>query len=97
MCEAMQDPAQAAVESQRKQFHRLMLSLETCEAAFTAAQQRHMAVWKLYIFLRQQLFTDDSFIFTKVCRNMRELVDALPAVTSDEQAACEHIKVRVTS
>jgi hypothetical protein len=97
MCEAMQDPAQAAVESQRKQFHRLMLSLETCEAAFTAAQQRHMAVWKLYIFLRQQLFTDDSFIFTKVCRNMRELVDALPAVTSDEQAACEHIKVQVIS
>lgn len=82
-------------EALRKRYHRLLVAVESSEAAFSPAQQRHLAVWKLWVFLRQQaLFTDDSFIFTKVCRNLREVAENLPSVSSDEDAALEHVTVR---
>ena len=66
----------------RKPFIKLLNSLEGREAAFTPQQRQHMGVWKLLVFLRLQLFTDDSFIFNKVARNIQVCLLSLKVSTS---------------
>lgn len=62
--------------------------------SFTAAQRRHLAVWRLAVIMPQQLATDDSFMFNKSAKNVRELVEGLPEVGDGENAALVHILVR---
>jgi hypothetical protein len=96
MCEAMADPAAATGDELRKPYHKLLTSFEARAAAFSMQQQQHLACWKLWVLLRLQLFTDDSFIFNKVSRNVQELLQQLPDVEgSEEDEACARIQVRV--
>lgn len=67
------------------------------QLAFTAAQRRHMGVWRLTVIMPQQLSTDDSFMFNKSAKNVRELVEALPEVEDGENAALVHVTVNSPS
>jgi hypothetical protein len=80
-----------------KALQKLLDALEREEGklAFTAAQRRQMAVWRLAVIMPQQLATDDSFMFNKSARNVRELVEGLPAVEEGENAALADILVCV--
>ena len=79
----------------RKEYRRLIDSIEAKQYMLSTAQRQHLGCWRLWVLLRLQLFTDDSFVFNKVTRNVRELIEQLPAVSGEaEEAACEHIKAR---
>lgn len=94
-CEAMARPEQAVQEGFRKDYHKLIASLEARESILTAPQKYHLGCWKLWVLLRLQLFTDDSFVFSKVARNVSDLIEQLPDVCGEaEEKACEHIKAR---
>ena len=82
-----------------KALQKLLDALERQEGRlrFTAAQQRHAAVWRLAIIMPQQLATDDSFMFSKAAKNVRELVEGLPEVGDGENDALAHILVRPTN
>ena len=86
-CEAMADQTAPLEDELRKPFIKLLNSLEAREAAFTPQQRQHMGVWKLLVFLRLQLFTDDSFIFNKVTRNIQVCLLLLKVSTSGLHAA----------
>jgi hypothetical protein len=86
-------PQQALQEGIRKDYHKLVTSLEAQEHVLTAPQKQHLGCWKLWVLLRLQLFTDDSFVFNKVARNVRDLIEQLPDVCGEEEEeACECIK-----
>lgn len=91
----MRDPGQAMGEAVRKEYKRLIESVEGKENMLSAPQRQHLGCWRLWVLLRLQLFTDDSFVFNKVTRNVRELVEQLPHVSgAEEEAACQLVKVR---
>ena len=53
-----------------------------------------MAVWRLAVIMPQQLATDDSFVFSKSAKNVRELIEGLPEVGDEENSSLAHILVR---
>lgn len=94
----MKDPGAAVDPELRKAFCKLVQSCEARQHALAAPQRQHLGCWRLWVSLRLQLFTDDSFVFTKVVKNVQELAQQLPAVAGeDEEAACGHVLVRSQS
>lgn len=94
LCEAMAEPGRAVEEAHRKAYAKLFTCVERWEHVLSARQREHLACWKLWVILRLQLFTDDSFIFTKVARNIQELVKNLPDVSGEaEEEAAELLQV----
>lgn len=97
LCEAFCFVSAAAQEEvpAPKALQKLLDALEKEESKFefTAAQRRQIAVWRLAVIMPLQLATDDSFMFNKSAKNVRELVEALPAVEDEENSALEHILV----
>jgi hypothetical protein len=90
----MAEPRRAVEDGLRKHYAKLFTCLEAHEGHFSAQQQRHLACWHLWVVLRCQLFTDDSFIFTKVARNLQELLKALPDVEGEaEEETAEQLQV----
>ena len=77
----------------RRPLRKLLISAEAQEKLFSKAQRRHLDVWKVWALLRHQLHTDDSFMFTKVVNNVRDLVSQLPEVLPEEDEAFEAVKV----
>jgi hypothetical protein len=94
MCQAMMDPNRATDDALRKPYHKLFATLERHESIFSPQQQAHLGCWKLWVLLRLQLFTDDSFVFNKVARNVQELIVGLPEVSGEEEEeTCERLQV----
>jgi hypothetical protein len=97
LCEAFSFVSATKLEEtpSPKALQKLLDALEKQESklAFTTAQCRQIAVWRLAVIMPQQLATDDSFMFNKSARNVRELVEALPAVDDGENSALLNILV----
>ena len=91
----MVDPNAAVDDELRRPYRKLFESLEARQHIFTPQQRQHLACWRLWVLLRLQLFTDDSFVFNKVARNVQELMQQLPETNGEDgEAACTHVLVR---
>jgi hypothetical protein len=97
LCEAFSFVSASKLEDipSSKALQKLLDALEQQDSklGFSTAQHRHIAVWRLAVIMPQQLATDDSFMFNKAAKNVRELVEALPAVDDGEDSALTEILV----
>jgi hypothetical protein len=93
----MQHSARSAEEQLGRALIKLMECVEEKEGAFDASQRRQVAVWKLQVIMVQQLLSDDSFVYNKACKNVRELIEALPESDDAEEVAFVRIQVWIPS
>ncbi len=64
---------------------------------FSQRQKGQLDVYGLWGVLRGQLLTDDSFVFNKVLKRIKESVQHLPDATAEDEGALLRVKVRILS
>ena len=60
---------------------------------FSQRQKGQLDVYGLWGVLRGQLLTDDSFVFNKVLKRIKESIQHLPDVTEEDEVALLRVKV----
>ncbi|XP_024991845.1 uncharacterized protein LOC112525802 isoform X2 [Cynara cardunculus var. scolymus] len=51
---------------------------------FTPKQRKHLSVWTIRAVMANDLFTDDSFVFSKACGRIKDAISNLPVATKDD-------------
>lgn len=54
-------------------------------ALFTKAQRAQLDVYGIWAVVRNQLLTDDSFLFNKTCTTIKKLIEELPVSRTEEE------------
>ena len=60
---------------------------------FSQRQKGQLDVYGLWGVLRGQLLTDDSFVFNKVLKRIKESIEHLSDVTKEDEEALLQVKV----
>lgn len=97
LCEALAFTNTGADGPELKVARKLLDSAEEHAAAFDGAQRAHIDAWRLRVIMPMQLSSDDGFMYNRAARNVRELIEALPQVAPEEDAALLRIQVRCPS
>ncbi|CAD7695293.1 unnamed protein product [Ostreobium quekettii] len=84
---SMADTARCEVPELRREYWKLIkAACDHCDM-FSPPQRAHLEVLQLWAVLRNELYTDDSFVFNKVLRKLKELVEELPVAGVEDDAA----------
>lgn len=68
----------------RADYHALFSAAQDLTQCFTQTQRKHLAVWTLRAVTANDLYTDDSFVFSKACGRIKEAISNLPVATKDD-------------
>ncbi|KAL4574700.1 hypothetical protein LXL04_021536 [Taraxacum kok-saghyz] len=68
----------------RADYHALFVAAEDLTEIFTQKQQKHLSLWSIRAVMANDLFTDDSFVFSKACGRIKEAISNLPVATKHE-------------
>ena len=65
----------------------------SCLQIFGSREKAQLDVYGIWAVLRNQLHTDDSFVFNRVVGRIKESVSHLPEATPEDDEALQDIKV----
>lgn len=99
---AFANPDNASEPGLRKEYARLLASVERCQttggaasgagALFTRASEREqIEIYRLWALLRSELQTDDGFVFSKVVTRVKDAIAALPEADESDDATYSRV------
>ncbi|XP_009623612.1 uncharacterized protein [Nicotiana tomentosiformis] len=77
--------------SVRADYHELFSAVQDTIECLSKKQQNMITTWTMRAVVANDLFTDDSFVFSKATGRIKEAISNLPVATEDddvEEAAC---------
>lgn len=83
--------------SLRADYHALFSAAQDAVECLNKKQQNLLTIWTIRAVMANDLFTDDSFVFSKASGRIKEAISSLPVATKDddeeEAASLEEIEV----
>ncbi|GAB2218796.1 hypothetical protein Drorol1_Dr00002028 [Drosera rotundifolia] len=83
---AMSSPTSCHQASVRAHYHALFTAAQDTTESLNKQQKNQLAVWTIRAVVANDLFTDDSFVFSKTAGRVKELISALPVATKEDDA-----------
>ncbi|XP_058214341.1 uncharacterized protein LOC131325885 isoform X2 [Rhododendron vialii] len=84
---AMSSPTACNDTSVRADYHALFSAAEDAVECLSKKQRNQFTVWMIRAVVANDLFTDDSFVFSKATGRIKEAISNLPIATKDEDMA----------
>ncbi|KAF8691768.1 hypothetical protein HU200_040163 [Digitaria exilis] len=81
---AMSSPGACNEPSVRADYHTLFSAAQGVTELFSQQQKNQFDIWVLHAVLANDLFTDDSFVFSKAVGKIKDGMSALPMATVDD-------------
>lgn len=81
---AMLSPTACNEASLRSDYHALFSAAQDASECLDKKQRNQLITWTLSSVVANDLFTDDSFVFSKALGKVREAISSLPVATTDE-------------
>lgn len=81
---AMCSPSSCNDPLVRVDYHALFSAAQDLSDLFTQKQRKHLSLWTIRAVMANDLFTDDSFVFSKACGRIKEAILSLPVATKDD-------------
>ncbi|XP_071732563.1 uncharacterized protein [Rutidosis leptorrhynchoides] len=68
----------------RADYHALFSAAHGLNDLYTQKQRNYLRLWSIRAVMANDLFTDDSFVFSKACGKIKEAISNLPVATKDD-------------
>ncbi|TKW42318.1 hypothetical protein SEVIR_1G376300v4 [Setaria viridis] len=81
---AMSSPGACNEPSVRADYHTLFSAAQGVTELFNHQQKNQFDIWVLHAVVANDLFTDDSFVFSKAVGKIKDAISALPMATVDD-------------
>ncbi|XP_076913630.1 uncharacterized protein LOC143572323 [Bidens hawaiensis] len=81
---AMASPTTCNDPLLRADYHALFSAAQDLTQCFSQKQQKLFALWTIRAVMANDLFTDDSFVFSKACGRIKDAISNLPVATKDD-------------
>ncbi|XP_047334752.1 uncharacterized protein LOC124938372 [Impatiens glandulifera] len=81
---AMSSPTACNAVSVRADYHALFSAAQGADVFFSKKQRNQLAAWTIRAVVANDLYTDDSFVFSKATGRMKEAISNLPIASKDE-------------
>ncbi|CAM6036150.1 unnamed protein product [Sphagnum compactum] len=81
---AMVCPSHATDAALRSDYQALFNAVHEKLECFSGAQRMQIEVWELWVLVANDLYTDDTFVFSKASSRVRQVIDSLPEATEEE-------------
>lgn len=81
---AMSSPTSCNDASVRSDIHALFSAAEDASQWLNKKQKKQFNVWKIKAVVANDLYTDDSFVFSRASTKIKELISSLPVATEEE-------------
>ncbi|KAG8060783.1 hypothetical protein GUJ93_ZPchr0002g23235 [Zizania palustris] len=81
---AMSSPGACNEPSIRADYQALFNASQGVTECFNQQQKNQFGIWMLHAVVANDLFTDDSFVFSKAVGKIKDAISALPIVTVDD-------------
>ncbi|KAK7376314.1 hypothetical protein VNO78_34780 [Psophocarpus tetragonolobus] len=83
---AMSSSVTCTDPSVRADYHSLFSEAQNTKEHFNKKQQNQLATWTINAVVANDLYTDDSFVFSKAAGQIKEIISNLPVATEEEDA-----------
>ncbi|KAJ0547103.1 hypothetical protein HanRHA438_Chr08g0352541 [Helianthus annuus] len=83
---AMSSPTTCNDALVRGDYHALFSAAQDLTECFIPKQQKLLSLWTIRAVMANDLFTDDSFVFSKACGKIKDAISNLPVATKDDDA-----------
>ncbi|XP_021769814.1 uncharacterized protein LOC110734058 [Chenopodium quinoa] len=97
---AMFSPTSCNNASARSDYHALFSAAQDAKDCLNKKQKNQLTVWTIRAVVANDLYTDDSFVFSKAAGRVKDLISNLPVATkeddAEEVAALQDEKERVS-
>ncbi|GJM87456.1 hypothetical protein PR202_ga03413 [Eleusine coracana subsp. coracana] len=81
---SMSSPGACNDPSVRADYHTLFGAAQGVTELFNQQQKNQFDIWLLHAVVANDLFTDDSFVFSKAVGKIKDAISALPMATADD-------------
>ncbi|KAF6175032.1 hypothetical protein GIB67_039580 [Kingdonia uniflora] len=81
---AMSSATSCSDPSIRGDYHALFSAAQDIADCFSKKQKNQLAIWSIRAVVANDLFTDDSFVFSKAAGRVKEMISSLPVATKDD-------------
>ncbi|KAI4370241.1 hypothetical protein MLD38_018611 [Melastoma candidum] len=81
---AMLSPTACTDPSVRADYHALFSTAQDASEHLTEKQKNLLATWTIRAVVANDLFTDDSFVFSKAATRIKDIISGLPVATEDD-------------
>ncbi|TVU07480.1 hypothetical protein EJB05_46803, partial [Eragrostis curvula] len=81
---SMSSPGACNEPSVRADYHTLFDAAQGVTELFNQQQKNQFDIWVLHAVVANDLFTDDSFVFSKAVGKIKDAISALPVATADD-------------
>ncbi|QCE07471.1 hypothetical protein DEO72_LG9g2491 [Vigna unguiculata] len=72
--------------SVRADYHCLFSAAQNAKEHLNKKQKNQLAAWTINAVVANDLYTDDSFVFSKAAGKIKEIISSLPVATEEEDA-----------
>ncbi|KAJ4969323.1 hypothetical protein NE237_016024 [Protea cynaroides] len=81
---AMSSPTACNDASVRADYHALFSAAQDITECLSKKQRNQLTSWTMRAVVGNDLYTDDSFVFSKAATRIKEAISSLPVTTSDD-------------
>ncbi|XP_045809049.1 uncharacterized protein LOC123903176 [Trifolium pratense] len=81
---AMSSPVSSTDASVRADYHALFSAAQNAKEHLNKKQKNQLATWTISAVVANDLFTDDSFVFSKAAGQIKEAISNLPVATEED-------------
>ncbi|XP_050221786.1 uncharacterized protein LOC126671979 [Mercurialis annua] len=81
---AMSSETSCTDPSVRADYHALFSAAQDAADCLNKKQKHQLAIWRMRAVVANDLFTDDSFVFSKSAAQVKEAITNLPVATEDD-------------
>ncbi|KAM2664236.1 hypothetical protein EV1_010686 [Malus domestica] len=81
---AMESPTSCTDPSMRADYHALFSAAQDASECLDKKQKNQLTTWTIRAVMANELFTDDSFLFSKAAGRLKEAISNLPVATEDD-------------
>ncbi|OAY75786.1 hypothetical protein ACMD2_01366 [Ananas comosus] len=81
---AMASPSACNEPALRADYHTLFTAVQDVVECFSAQQKNLLTTWTLHAVVANDLYTDDSFVYSKAAGKIKEAISSLPPATVDD-------------
>ncbi|KAG0488331.1 hypothetical protein HPP92_007142 [Vanilla planifolia] len=83
---AMSSPASCNEPSLRADYHALFSAVQDITQCFSRQQKNFLTTWMIRAVLANDLYTDDSFVYSKAAGKIKDAIANLPVSTTEDDA-----------
>ncbi|KAK8945128.1 hypothetical protein KSP39_PZI008671 [Platanthera zijinensis] len=81
---AMSSPTACNEPSLRADYHTLFSAVQDINQCFSKQQKNILATWMIRALVANDLYTDDSFVYSKAAGKIKDAISNLPPATADD-------------